>query len=233
MKTWKQIWEDRSIEPINIADNQLLTRLIQTDGFDGGSGATHITAESWLAYVSLVKKELSMQESDSLFEVGCGCGAFLYPFYRAGHQIGGLDFSEILITKAKELLPNADFMKCDASNLETLPVYDYVIANSVFQYLPDIEYATVVLNKMYQKAKKGLAILDVPDAQLKDILEEKRRKACDNYDEKFKGLMHLYYPQAWFLDFAKQNQCSKITILQQNITNYGSNGYRFNCFILK
>ena len=233
MKTWKQIWENRITDPIKHNDNHVLTKLIQVDGFDGGGGDSHITAESWLAYISLIKKELSIQESDSIFEVGCGCGAILYPLDRDGHKVGGLDFSETLITKAKELLPNADLFSCEASNLETLPMYDYVIANSMFFYFPDFEYATLVLNKMYQKAKKGLAILDVPDAQLKDVLEEKRRSACSNYDEKYKGLLHLYYPQKWFLDFAEHNECSKITILQQNITNYGYNGLRFNCFIMK
>jgi len=233
MKTWKQIWESRNTESVNIDDDQVLLKLIQTDGFDGGGGDSHITAEAWMAYISLIKKELSLQEKDTIFEVGCGCGAILYPLYRSGHKVGGLDFSETLIIKAKELLHDADLIACEASNLEVLPMYDFVIANSMFFYFPDFEYAQLVLNKMYQKAKKGLAILDIPDLRLKDILEEQRRSACPDYDEKYKGLMHLYYPKKWFLDFAEQKQCSKIAILQQDIENYGYNGLRFNCFILK
>lgn len=233
MKTWKQIWENRKTESISTCDKHVLIKLIKADGFDGGGGDSKIAPESWMAYISLIKKELSMQESDSLFEVGCGCGAILYSFYISGHQVGGLDFSEALITKAKELLPDANLITCEASDLKTVPMYDYVVANSSFSYFSDFDYAASVLEKMYHKAKKGLAILDIPDAQTKDVLEEKRCNACVNYDEKYKGLHHLYYPQKWFLEFAEQKQCSKITLGSQNIANYGYNGLRFNCFLLK
>ncbi len=230
---WKQIWESRDTSFVMVNEDDILMKLIQTDGFDGGGGDSFITVDSWKSYVSLIRKEFSARRTDSIFEVGCGCGAILYPLHKFGHKVGGLDYSVTLIRKAQELLPNAYLVACEASELETEDKYDFVIANSMFFYLPNFEYALFVLNKMYEKAKKGIAVLDVPDASLEYLLEEKRRKACPNYDEKYKGLKHLYYPKAWFLNFIEQKKYSRFVISQQNILNYGYNGYRFNCFILK
>jgi SAM-dependent methyltransferase len=233
MENWKKIWEKRNTSFAKENEEDILMNLIQIDGFDGGGGDSCITVESWIKYVSRIESELSAHETDSIFEVGCGCGAILYPLKKRGHKVGGLDFSETLVNKAHDLLPDTELITCEASLLEISPQYDFVIANSMFFYFPDFAYAALVLNKMYEKARKGIAILDIPDARLEQELEETRRQACPNYDEKYKGLKHLYYPKSLFLDFSEQKQCSKITITQQNITGYGYNGFRFNCFIIK
>ena len=233
MKTWKQIWESRISEPIKADGDELLMELLRADGFDGGGGDSYMTIESWLTYISQIKKELSIQETDSLYEVGCGCGPVLYPFYKAGHKIGGLDYSDNLIQQGKLVMPNAELIAGEASEIDDTP-YDFVISNGVFLYFSDFEYATNVIEKMWKKARKGIAILESPDLRTKDILEAKRRQECEgDYDEKFKGLGHLYYPKSWFLEFAEQKEASKIVIAPQNIPNYGYNGVRFNCFILK
>ena len=233
MEAWKRIWENRNTSFISENEKDTLLKLIQVDGFDGGGGHSCITVDSWMSYIAMITKELSIQASDTVFEVGCGSGAMLYPFYKAGHGVGGLDYAENLVKKAKEVLPDSDLSACEAIDVDCQKKYDYVIANSMFFYFPDYEYASQVLNKMYEKANKGVAILDVPNARLEEALESERRKACPNYDEKYKGLKHLYYPQAWFLDFAEQKQSCKIVISQQNILNYGYNQYRFNCLLIK
>jgi SAM-dependent methyltransferase len=233
MKTWKQIWENRNLEPITASDSNLLQKLICADGFDGGGGSSHITTQSWLAYIATIKHELAAGENDSFFEVGCGSGAILYPLRQAGHPVGGLDWSETLIAKAAEILPGAELTASEAATLPVLPAYDHVIANSMFFYFPHFDYAAQVLNRMYQKARKGVAILDVPDLQTKNRLEAQRRSACADYDRKYKNLQHLYYPQSWFLEFAERQRSAKIVISRQNIAGYGYNGLRFNCFILK
>jgi SAM-dependent methyltransferase len=233
MKNWRQIWESRDTSIVRLKDEDVLTKLIQIDGFDGGGGKSSITEDIWRAYVSFIKTELSIQSAEAIFEVGCGCGAILYPFYQAGHKVGGIDLSETLIQKAKEFFPGMDLTSGEASSMEVESQYDFVIANSMFFYFPNYEYASLVLDKMYEKAKKGIAILDVPDILLKDKLEEKKRRETPDYDEKYSGLKHLYYSKSFFLDFAESKQSSKISFIEQNIKDYGYNGYRFNCFITK
>jgi len=233
MNNWKHIWNNRQISDLTkMGKNELLSYLIKINGFDGGSGNSGITIEAWENYISFVKNKLSIQNNDSLFEVGCGCGAILYPFYSVGHTVGGIDYSNDLIKQAKIIMPNAKLIIGDASEIDNTQ-YDFVISNSIFFYFSDYEYSSLVINKMYEKARRGIAILDVPDLILKEVCENERRKQVSNYDEKYKGLEHLYYPKKWFLDFSEQNRCSALTLIQQNIEGYGYNNYRFNCFISK
>ena len=142
MNNWKNIWNKRQISNLTeINRNKLLEFLIKYNGFDGGSGSSSITVEAWTDYISLIKNKLSILEDDSIFEVGCGCGALLYPFYTANHFVGGIDYSDILIQQAKTIMPNAELLfgeACDiippnnnTNNTHSF-FYDYVISNSIF-----------------------------------------------------------------------------------------------------
>ena len=70
---WKEIWNRRnSIKNTNLD----LSDLIALDGFDAGAGKIEI--EDWREYVHRVSQKLNLQAGNSVFEVGCGAGAFLY-----------------------------------------------------------------------------------------------------------------------------------------------------------
>tara|TARA_Y100000310_G_C20523424_1_gene734824 strand:+ start:745 stop:999 length:255 start_codon:yes stop_codon:yes gene_type:complete len=79
MDNWKQIWNKRKIEH---GDDTLLS-LIKLDGFDEGAG--EISQVNWIEYVNWIRSKLAIDETDSIFEIGCGSGAFIYPFYKMGH----------------------------------------------------------------------------------------------------------------------------------------------------
>jgi trans-aconitate methyltransferase len=230
---WKNIWNKRETSFILSKNTDILSQMLMADGYDGGGGISCISTNYYKSYVSHIEKRLSATVTDSLFEVGCGCGPILYVLKEKGHKIGGIDFSDILIKKAKEVLTDADIKVMEASMLEVKPSYDFVISNGVFNYFPSFEYAVAVLNKMYEKSRKGIAILEIPDARLEVELEAERRKAVPDYDEKFKGIKHRYYAKSLFLSFAEQKQCSAIVIENHYIENYGYNGHRFNCFMFK
>lgn len=233
MNNWKNVWKNRQVSDLlKIEGDQLLTELIKINGFDGGSGKSGITIDSWRNYILFIKNELAMQENDSLFEVGCGCGAILYPFYSTGHTVGGIDYSDNLAQKAKKIMPDAEIILGDASEINDAK-YDFVISNSIFFYFPGYDYASMIINKMYEKARKGIAVLDIPDLYLKETCENIRQQQVPNYNEKYKGLDHLYYPKKWFLDFSEQKESTSLIIKKQNITGYGYNKYRYNCFIFK
>jgi len=237
MNNWKNIWKNRHVSDLLNnellgSEDQFLTELIKANGFDGGSGKSSITIEAWKNYIIYIKNELNIQENDSLYEVGCGCGAILYPFYHVGHNVGGIDYSENLVQKAKNIMPNAEIILGDASELND-EKYDFVISNSIFFYFPNFDYASIIINKMYEKANKGIAVLDIPDLYLKEVCENTRRQQVPDYNEKYKGLEHLYYPKKWFLDFSEQKESASLIIKKQNINGYGYNKYRYNCFILK
>lgn len=81
---WEEIWNKREISH----EYNGLEKLLRADGFDSGAGK--ISIDRWIEYTEYIKQEIDIQPSDSIFEVGCGCGAFLYPYYLKGHLVGEL-----------------------------------------------------------------------------------------------------------------------------------------------
>ena len=229
MNKWKKIWENRNIKT---SDKSILNKLIAVDGFDTGYGT--INENDWLKYIDYIEEKLNLQNTDSLYEVGCGAGAFLHKFYNQGNIVGGIDYSENLIDISKEYLPNGNFEISEAINMNISEKYSYVISNSVFFYFPTYEYANEVIKRMINKSVKGIAILEVNDLEKKDESMSLRKGylSDEEYEEKYEGLEHLYYNKQWFIDIAKMNNL-RIEIVQQNINNYKNNMYRFNVFMFK
>lgn len=56
----------------------------------------------------------------------------------------------------------------EADKISTDPIYDVVIADSVFQYFQSPEYGMDVLKKMWNKAEKMIAITELHDESMKE-----------------------------------------------------------------
>jgi ubiquinone/menaquinone biosynthesis C-methylase UbiE len=231
---WKSIWEKRNLIDIDTLNSSdiILEKLIKADGFDGGTG--NIELNSWKEYINELNKVMNLQKSDSIFEVGCGGGAFLYSYYLNEHKVGGIDFSESLIKSAQLIMKEMDLKTGEAINLNCIEKYDIVVANSVFFYFPDYIYANEVLLKMVKKSKKSVVIMDIPNLELKEECENRRKAAYapDEYEKKYEGLAHLYFDKDWFRNFGKENNL-KLNLFDQNISDYGNSRFRFNCLIEK
>ena len=228
MDKWRQIWKKRKIP----ADIAALETLIRADGFDTGSGK--ITEKEWLCYVKFISGKMGISKRDSIFEIGCGSGAFLYPLYEMGHRVGGIDYSSSLIRMANKKMDAMDFSVCEARQLQTREKYDIVIANSVFQYFPDLEYARDVVDRMIEKSVKATAILDLPDSDF-EIESEREREANHDVSEgeykmKYIGLSHLYFKRKWFFDLLEKYNF-RIDIFDQKIWQYGNSKFRFNVLV--
>lgn len=141
--SWEKVWESRKL----ITHGSVQERLIRANGFD--SGAEEVDVNRYTQFVESFSKLINLGPDESVFEVGCGCGAFLYPLRNV--TIGGLDYSKPLIEIAKGFIPNGDFICDTATNLNTDQKYDHVFAHSVFQYL-SLDQAGIVLSKMIQKS---------------------------------------------------------------------------------
>lgn len=229
MTNWKTIWEKRAT-PADAADT--LQTLIELDGFDSGAG--RLDSKAWRAYARRIASELNLTHSDSVFEVGCGSGAFLFALKELGASVAGLDYSSTLISMAKKAIPDGEFITAEACELTPIPQYDFVIANGVFHYFPDDTYAQTVLTTALSKARRAVAILEVPDLALRDESERMRRDILtpEQYEEKYRRLSHKYYSRKWFADIASCHnfdcQC-----FDQAIPGYAQNHFRFNCLMTR
>jgi len=230
MNNWKKIWEARNLSNYQSSEVNLET-LINLDGFDGGAG--RIKSCDWLEYASLIVNKLGISKNQSVYEVGCGSGAFLFALKKiVDIDVSGSDYSKNLIKVANEIFNN-NFECIEAKKINVNPKYDFVVSNGVFHYF-DLEYALKVLGIMVQKAKKGIAILEIPDFDRMFEAEEIRKDTLpyNEYIKKYAGLNHTYYKRQWFADFANKNNL-EFEIMNQFIPNYIQSSFRFNVFLKK
>jgi trans-aconitate methyltransferase len=218
---WSEVWAARRL------DHSLPTQLGQllaADGHDTGFG--DLTEASWRTHVHDVVGRLGLRPGASVFDVGCGAGAFLLPLWEAGHPVGGLDPSAALIDYASAALPGGDFAVADALDLRLDPPYDAVISSGVFLYFPDLDYAAQVLERMASSGRQGIAVLDVPDAALREDALMMRRGFMSEaeYEERYRGLDHLYFPRGWFSEVLGR----EVDVWDQDIPGYANAAHRFN-----
>lgn len=227
MSRWKEVWARRSLDP---SRGSMLTQLLAADGFDSGFGG--IDEDAWRAFVDEVAGTLALRQEDAVFDVGCGAGAFVYPMYEAGLRVGGIDQSEALIDAARRVMPEGAWAVGEASALDPAEPYDVVVACGSFLYFPDNDYARGVLARMTAKATRAVAILDVPDASLRDEALAARRGALGEaeYEARYRGLDHLYFDRLWFLRMLDQMGCSAVQITPRGIDGHRMGDFRFNVF---
>lgn len=228
-QNWKEIWARRT----PVAEETLdLAALIKLDGFDTGAG--RIEAADWQTYAGVIAKKLTLKNGDSVYELGCGAGAFLFALRQLYTlKVGGLDYSSALIEAASRAMPDGDFIADEAKSVETETQYDYVISNSVFHYFSHA-YAAEVMAGMIKKSKIAVAIMEIPDIQTKQEAEILRRDTLtiEAYEKKYAGLEHTYYERDWFIKQAALHGCA-CEAFDGCVPNYAQNQFRFGVLIKK
>lgn len=235
--TWHEIWlkKGRAVT-IDKNKNQQLIDLIKLDGFDTGGGA--MTEQAWLELVGLVHQKINLKKNDNIIEIGCGAGAFLYPFYcEELYNITGIDYSDSLIEIAKKVMPKANLVCAEAKHLPFENTYfDMAISNSVFNYFPDYQYSEQVLMEILRVLKSGGsgALLDLNDLAKKEYAENARRQemGVEKYNELYKDLHQLYYDKKWLSNLLKKLGV-KFQIFDQDIKGYKNSLWRFNIIFEK
>lgn len=225
---WHEVWNRRKL-----SHNQAigLQDLIDLDGFDTGAG--RITAVDWRAYARAVINILGITAGSSVYEVGCGAGAFLYALREQRTiKVGGSDYASTLLGVARMAIPDGDFLVMEAGELPQTPDYDFVISNGVFHYFPDLDYAGRVISRMIAKSRRAVAVLEVPDLNRRGAAERVRRDklSAKLYEEKYAGLDHLYFTREWFLDISTAHNMD-CRIFPSPIPNYAQSQFRFGAIL--
>ena len=222
---WKDIWEQR----IETQGEKTHTELLIANGYD--NSRSQLRPDNLELGQRYYWNLINLGIDDSVYEVGCGSGAFLYPLYKKGHDVGGIDLSKSLIDVATENLPEGQWEQGEATDITNFTRYDHVISFGCFLYFPSLYYAEKVMLKMLEKSKGSVSIYELPDYEYKTECEDMRRETTPNYDRDYGKLKHLYYKKEFFIKFAKRNNLH-LTIFDQCIPSYENSKYRF-CVILK
>ena len=232
MKTWKEIWnkEDR-------LNKIILDCLIKCDGFDS---LERFDVDSWIEYSESLLKLAEIKKNDSIFEIGCGSGAFLYNLYLKNYEIAGCDYSSPLIQIAQRFMPKGEFILSEASELEFYEKkFNAVISHSIFFYFKNLDHAEKVFKKMIHLSDDKVAIFDINDQKkCKNYYIDRMNKFIDQggtqqeYERKYKNLNHLSYEKEWFIGLAKKYNL-QVKIIDQDYKKYDYAKYRFNAIYQK
>ena len=225
---WEDIWNNRKITVEQ--ELSILETLIKNDGFDTPFG--FMKEKDWRDYVDSISHTLNINNKDTIFEVGCCAGAFLFPFYERNIFVSGIDISSSLISVAKKYLhTNAKFLtNKEAINVDSTEKFDFLFANHVFHYFPNLEYANKVLETMLAKSNKAVIITGIPDFEKKSESENFRKGALSEkeYNEKYDGLSILYFYKKWFQDIALLHNYN-CYFNDHNMPGFVQNKFRFDC----
>jgi trans-aconitate methyltransferase len=228
MTGWDALWKQRTIPP---SQGSTLADLIAADGFD--SGFARLSEASWSAGVRRLGAALRLTPGTSVFEVGCGAGAFLYEIERLGCKVGGVDHSPALIGMAAKAIPSGRFAVSDAAAFQLEPQVDAVISFSVFQYFSSLAYAAQVLDRMVEKVRRVVAVLDIPDLATREEDLAYRYKLAGGetaHAARYAGLDHAYYDRAWLADALRARGLVDVHVEDAAIDGYGNAPFRFNAW---
>lgn len=232
---WKNLWNKRSgkLDDIEKSDiRKIFLELKRSNGFDV---VDELDYDALYAQYVETKQNLRggrKEEVESVYEVGCGAGANLFLFEHDQVRTGGIDYSEGLISTARQVLRTEDLVCGDAVSVSIEPKYDSCFSNSVFSYFSDEAYALNVLEKMYEKSNYSIGILDVHDIQAKEAFIKYREEIVPDYHERYKNLPKLFYSRQLFEKFA-MDHAMEIVFKESHMKGYWNNQFVFHCYLYK
>lgn len=231
VRTWRRIWRSRQAGP---GGTTRLAGLLASDGYDNEFG--RISEDAWRAMVRHWMTVLGVRPGMTIYEIGCGSGAFLHDFYQLGCPVGGLDLSESLISRARSVMPGGSFRVADAGTFDGRDRADIVAACGVFMYFPSQEYAQMVLTAMARAARHAVLVLDLPDRDKKDAATASRIAAMGGraeYERRYRGLDHCYYERADLTGLLTAAGYRQVGAEDVRIEGYSNAPFRFDLYGLR
>ena len=228
MSRWDDIWDARTLPP---QEASTLAYLMAADGLD--SGFAGMTEDAWASGVRQLCSAFGLRGSETVFEVGCGAGAFLYELHAGGHRVAGIDRSPALIAKATEVMAGGHFAVADAAELDPDPHFHAVVSVGVFLYFASEEYASRVIDLMVAKATGVVALCDLPDlaTRAEDIARRQETAGGEEaYRERYAGLDHRYYDREWVAEALRERGLEGVRVEDQVFEGYGNTPFRFNAW---
>jgi SAM-dependent methyltransferase len=225
---WREVWAKRSLDRSHATT---LSMLMAADGLDTAFG--EISEAAWCDSARRWAARLRARSGASVYEVGCGAGAFLWVLERLGCSVGGIDLSASLIESAREVMPAGQFDIGEAIDLAAEPKADVVVSFGAFLYFPNLDYAAAVIAAMAARARTAVAILDLPDlATRADALAHRIELAGGEaaYRQRYDGLGHIYYDRRWVADRLRDSGLADVATATQDIRGYANGPFRFNAW---
>lgn len=230
--SWKKIWENKGKK----VRSKKLEDLLSLNGHI--SPSSNINVKTWREYINYFIKKYKINSNHTVLEVGCGAGAFLLPFYEKKINCVGIDYSNTLLKHCKYIMPKSIFYQTSAIDLTKCKRfnYDFIFANSIFQYFKNFTYAKKVIKQIINLSNNRtiIILLDIPD---RNKYNDWKKTVVNNigkkdFKKKYSKLKHQFYKKNMFrkISFLKDH---KIKIFNQNLIKKENSKFRFNILIYK
>lgn len=237
---WKDVWESKGQAESTATPS--LKDLLNAGGWTSGAGGI-VSERAWTAYADNVAFRLGLRGGESVFEIGCGAGAFLVALMKRHElSVSGVDIAPSLVALAQRAIPEGRFEISDAAEdpvpsaiTEGVKRSDVTVVNSVLAYLPDTAVVERLLTVL-GGAPGNAALLDVPDARLREQRESARRDLLPpgEYERRYQssGLRHLYLDPDWLIHKCELAGFS-VEIVPQDIVGFNQSQFHFNAYLLR
>ncbi len=117
MKNWKEFWENFWVAyPEKAGDTQYFEQVGKT------IHGVPISPQQYDSLIDDVEKMLALNEHDHVLDLCCGNGLITSEIAKKCSNVVGVDFSEVLIRRAKEnkQSPNIEYLQMDARKIRNL-----------------------------------------------------------------------------------------------------------------
>lgn len=139
-----------------MTDDPVLSALMNTHPAAAGVGAP-----AWRERVEHVAETLDVGPGTTVFDVGCGAGAFLLPLWENRYRVGGLDEDASLLALARQAMPDGQFIVGRPWEVDPAESWQVVVASRGLDTCRTLDEARGLLARMTAKASYAVALLGI------------------------------------------------------------------------
>ena len=164
-----------------------------------------------------VYEKVRKQNPKNILDIGFGTGILAKKLYDDGYNIYGIDFSNEMLKKAKQKMPNAELLQFDFT--DGLPKefeqkqFDVILSTYVIHHIDDEAKKLYILKLLKSLNPKGILIFGDVAFETEKDMEAARKKDYEEWDDEEYYLIaerfNLWFPHLK-TDFIKISYCSGV-----------------------
>ena len=167
--------------------------------------------------LSTVYEKVRKQNPKNILDIGFGTGILAKKLYDDGYNIYGIDFSNEMLKKAKQKMPNAELLQFDFT--DGLPKefeqkqFDVILSTYAIHHIDDEAKKLYILKLLKSLNPKGILIFGDVAFETEKDMEAARKKDYEEWDDEEYYLIAERF-NLWFThlktDFIKISYCSGV-----------------------
>lgn len=181
----------------------------QQDQLEINPGAADNILIAWPSLLNGIHLIQSSGKNLSALDYGCGSGGFCSELSNQGYSVVGCDSSSVMISLARNNVPNVSFYQCDSEHLLSLPgsPFDLITAVMVIQFIENVaEFFAQLVNITKSGSVIAFAVFN-PDYVAKN----------HGVGKTFDGFQNPHHPRNGFLCLTEE---TRIPVFMREVAEY-------------